>query len=283
MKNLPVGLVALIVFFVLVSCNNPESGGPEQKEILPKEGAYVRIPLPSFKSSRSVSLNEAKQLTDFYQVTFKRTDTGTPEYFSASAPSSNEYIELRIPVGQYDILLFAGNKAIVSPASPLLLASAYKQDQAILLEGTNIINLNVKLVEFDIDVPSLIQAGDAFEVEVHINFHNPFINYSNGTIGINYFAFVGGDSTREDVTVENPSYDPSTSNYVFATSFIAGIDNGDGHLYFHGSYIKPFGYGGESNEWSITNTTNNEFGGHFRTFLNFKVPEANINILWREE
>jgi hypothetical protein len=125
MKKLSLVLFALLIVFFVVSCNDTLTPkGSEPDDILPGEGAYVRIMLPSFEGSRSVSLNDAKQWTDYYQVTFKRTDITEPEYFSADAFSSAGYIELRVPVGQYDILLFAGNKAIVSPGQPLLLASA---------------------------------------------------------------------------------------------------------------------------------------------------------------
>ena len=278
MKKFSVTLVVLIGILAVVSCDNPSSpgGGTGQEGDLPGEGAYVRIMLPSYENSRSISLDKAKQLTNFYFVTFKRTDTPTPEYFSEGASSSDGYIELRVPVGQYDILLFAG----IARGTPMLLASAYKQGQDILLAGINIINLNLKLVEFEIDVPALVEPGGDFEVIARLNFHNPLIDFSDGRLVVMYNTVGGDENNWEGATVENPSYIPSTGDYIFTSSLVAGSDNGEWQLWSNLSPIKPFW----GVDWYFTDGRNDGNDGvGFFTFFEVKVPEINVSILWPTE
>jgi len=293
MKKLFVVLVVLIGVLTVVACDNTVSSekGSGQNDILPVEGAYVRIMLPSSGISRSISLDNAKQYTNYYLVTFKRTDTAEPEYFSADASSSAVYIELRVPVGQYDILLFAGNKAIVNPDKPLLLASAYKQGQNILLEEINVINLNLNLVEFEINVPSmivadegtllLIEADSTFEANIRINFHNPLIIYSDKVISYIYSSI----SNNFDIhgQLENPIYNSSTGDYTYnKKSFVAGPDGTGAAITINAASIKPFGYN-ELNDWNIYDTYSNTFVNFFRIVFGFKVPETKINIQWPDE
>jgi hypothetical protein len=271
-----------------VSCDNSVSSKePEPGKILPGEGAHVRIMLPPPISgeARSISLETARQITDFYQVTFKRTDTATPEYFSADASSSDSYIELRIPVGQYDILLFAGHSG---EDRPVLLVSAYKQEQDIILEGINIIILNLKLVEFDLVIPSLIEAGSVFEANLHINFHNPFIDYSSGSTKFRYITRLPSMVSPEvfsDETflVENSSFNSLTGVYTFARLFEALDVDGNGVIYADTSKIKPFGYDNTPVEWALDGHWSPGISNNYRAFFDFKIPEAQINILWPEE
>jgi len=290
MRIFSVALIVLISVFAIASCNNnmlPGELNPD--DILPGEGAYVRIMLPS-NASRGITLGYAQEYTDYFQVTFKRLDTETPEYFSADASTNDQYIEMRIPSGQYDILLLAGNKDLVSPRAPLLLASAYKQEQEILLEGVNTINLILKLVEFEINIPSLvdingfnkgIETGSTFEVIVNINFHNPLIDYSDGNILMSYWLMVENNIERE--TIDDPYFNPSTGVYAFSNSYVAVDYNEVFMLSASASSIKPFEYDNAST-WNVSDLQTAQFMDFFRTTDFWIVtPQVNINIQWCEE
>jgi len=229
----------------------PGENGTGPDFILPGEGAYVRIMLPSKVNSRTVSLEDAKQLTNYFEVSFKRLDSETPEYFFANASSNDEYMELRIPAGQYDILLFAGHKVDEVTEWASLLASAYKQGQNILLEEENIINLTLNLFKNDIDVPPVVHVGIDFEVNVHFDFQNPLINYSNMTMSIDCIYYPVDSDNFMDGKPVNSSYDSTSGVYTYTTSFESLTSNGTGNIRYFAPAIKPFEHNGAPLVWGV--------------------------------
>ena len=281
MKRFSVALVVFIGIFAVVSCENSMSPGGMPDTILPGEGAHVRIMLPSAGNARSVA--DVQRYTDYFHVTFKRTDTETPEFFSASATSGDGYIEMRIPVGQYDILLFAGyiHTGFDTPIEPLILASAYRRGQDIFLEGINEINLTLQLVEFEIAVPSLIEAETAFEAMVRVNFHNPLIDFGGGYIYFRYWQYNASDRYSDYTMRVESIYNSFTGFYIFSEVFVAGEHNDEGLLYFSSSLIKPFGNVYVSDGWHVVHAWAPLYMN--RRFFDFRTPEVNINIQWPTE
>ena len=188
-----------------------------------------------------------------------------------------------VPVGRYDILLFAGNRAIVSDLGiPLLLASAYRQEHNIVLEETNTIYLDLKLVEVKIDVPELIEAGSVFEVKVRVNFHNPFVDYSHGSIQYIYETWVWDTHADGRGEMDGPNHSSYTGEYTFTVSLVAPDENGNGGIHISASLVAPFEGDGEFGEWHVSYLQEFPFVEYFRTYFDFRVPETNIVIRWPE-
>lgn len=111
MKNLFVSILFVCVAFI--GCDQPQF---ENVPSVKTEYAHINIPLSHQQTSRSVSIDDAIELThedmfgasDYFGVFFRRH---TGEKYSADANLSDEYIEMQIPIGTYDIVLMAGIKA----------------------------------------------------------------------------------------------------------------------------------------------------------------------------
>jgi len=270
---------------LLISCSNSIN----DHNVLPPDDdislARVIIPLPVSQGGRSVGLPSARYNTNFFEIEFRRISGGI---FTATATDEDESIEMEIPVGTYDVLLFAGNRNISFSPTPLLLASSFVQNIDITLTGENIINLELNTIDVRISAPENVSLGETFSISVEIDTKNPliYIGSSNMTSGLGRLN--RGDSStdmwlsfwRESLhgNVHTFTVTGITSPLIVTTGFV--------NLRFSilGLFENavPFDYIG----WGIAHYNHPTLGQYFQRPVNFilgqELPNVTINITWPE-
>jgi hypothetical protein len=259
---------------VLSGCSSSLSSDEQQQNNT--ELARVVIPLPTPKS-RAVGLAEAQNYTNYFEVLFRRDDSGTYIYYSASATIDEGSIEVNIPVGTYDILLLAGNK---DEYYSLVLASSYVLGRSIVLEEVNKIDMVLATVVVDIISPDTVTIGGTFNPRVEINVKNPLLSF--------YYA---GLYYEGEVSISSPSllYSNSSENniWTFTSSepYIAPLVPTQGKLFVEqgGNTYPSFG-GGRGLNWTIANPSHPVLGDHYKKQINFiegqAIPKVEINVSW---
>jgi hypothetical protein len=284
------GRLALVLGFVLMAlyvagiagCSNLNSGdnGLEVAEL-----AKVVIPLPKDAQVRSVGLTNAKNYTDYFEVYFRRNDSGTYVYYSQSASASDASIELNIPVGTYDILLLAGYKG--GNTNPLLLASSYVMSRSLTLEETNEVNMVLATVDVNIVCSDTVALGDTFNVKIEVDTKNPLLvlSWSNA---INEGMRYDDGSTETNKSPANLTNDANvyTLNYG---SLTAPLSAGNGSLK---TSIRYWAFQDSAHQnmdkkmWMLAEYGNGDLGSHYIKSVNFTegqgMPDIVINITWPE-
>jgi len=278
----------LIVVGLLIGCNIPTN--EENHDGLPPVNSTdlvkVVIPLPINNNSRSVGLTEAKNNTNFFEVTFRKISAGIYVYYSAIATDDDDCIELQIPIGTYDILLFAGNKDVSFSPTPLLLASSFALNVNIVSTEKNIINMELNTIDININCPENVPIGDTFSISVEIDTKNPLIiiGSSNSTSGLGRL-YIGDDINgtflgywRTDLTNNVLTFSPGT--------IASPLSVGTGLLKLEFSIMGmfengvPFDYRG----WGIAQYHHPTLGQYYQKSINFfdgqVMPEVEINITW---
>jgi hypothetical protein len=239
--------------------------------------AKVIIPLPTKSQARSVSINDVKSYTDSFEVFFRKTKDGGYDYYSASASYDEAVIEILIPVGIYDILLFAGAKDGIPDQYPsLLLASSYAQNVNITLENENIINLTLSTFECDLSVPSKVVINENFNVDVTINTNNPLIDTLKFNLGFQSIGVPNDDRL-------NVGYNNNVGNvYTYTQNFVAPSVVGNGSVSIWGASFKPFS-SSVLNTWKFATGGDPNLNHHFRKEIEFvEGADVSINISWPE-
>ena len=275
MKKLSI-IVALLLGIILVSCSNDlDSNG---KEAGTSDLAKVIIPLPNHSSvtnnliARGVGLEDVKIYTNFFEVLFEDKTSG--DTFSANATIDKGYIEATIPPGNYDILLFAGDKDYFSNYDPLLLASSYSQDIMISLEETNTINLILATFDIDITAPSKVIVGSDYTLNINIDTKNPLIN-GFGSGGFASEIYYGGGPL--DHPIDGDSYLRDGNIFTYSVTFDAPLTTGTKSYDFHGSIRIA------NSTWSYGTTAHPFFGNIFSKDIIFvEGSDVKINISWPE-
>jgi hypothetical protein len=86
----------------------------------------VRVPIPGEVGNRSVADGRVKTLTDYYEVVFRETVTGT--YYRGTSDVGRDFLSVSVlPDKYYDVLFLAGIKK-----SRVLLAAAYTKHDTTL-------------------------------------------------------------------------------------------------------------------------------------------------------
>jgi hypothetical protein len=279
MKKLTV-IVILLLGLILSGCSDDliNTGGnePESTDL-----ARVIIPLPVVSNgspvvSRSVSLNEAIAKTNYFEIVFSNKTTN--ERFTANATLQQGRIEVQIPPGNYDILLFAGEylPTIYVNKPPTLFASSYAQDKEILLEVPNTVNLQLATVEVDVNIPLKALIKEKFPVRVTIDFHNPLIKIVlppqqfhlmyGGTVPYSHASSV------ELVKNEN--------TYILSGSVLAPSTTGTGQVNIYHDYVMFFDEHSGTGWQYITDPPH--FGGVFQGIEFVNGADVNVNITWPE-
>jgi hypothetical protein len=173
-----VGIIAaLFLVLMLAGCQGPVNVA-DTGIMVPEGMAKVRIPLPGASNARAVGLAGAQTHANFFEVAVRDSDTGA--VISAYAPLSKGYIEVVIPPGTYDILLFVGENTYTPANPPLLLASAYAGNVNITTEKLNTVYFELDTFDVDLmNLPSEVKLGQDFDAGLTINTKNPLMNYLN--------------------------------------------------------------------------------------------------------
>jgi len=196
-------VVVLLIGFVFFGCDL--STGPSP---LPTDPSLARvvIPLPGSSNARAVGLPVTIENTNYFGAYFRRTDITPNTFFSAEATLAEGSIELNVPVGIYDILLFAGRERTIS-INKLLLASAYAENRNIVL-GPNYMVMELATIDVDMIVPEMAAVSEYFDVVLEIKTKNPLLsNFSPGWINLlmdGELAILDGSHSRfSSVSMEN--------------------------------------------------------------------------------
>lgn len=275
-------LLAIIVFIICLSgCQNLAGNDDESSK---NEGlAKVIIRLPQSGNRRGYSLADVMAYTDYFEVVFQNNTTSS--FYLASATMAQGSIEVTIPEGNYDIVLFAGDRDYYSNYSPFLLASGFVQGQTITLIGPNVIDMALTLVDFNLSVPQKATIIDYFTVNFLVDFHNPLINdisdaylryCGDGTV----FADTDGDGVV-DVTTGDKRLVPENiikvgTSYSYSVSFKAPDIPSTYDVIFYGYIHLPGG-----TVWSSGNWVHPAFGSNFSKSIEFVAgADVTMNISW---
>jgi hypothetical protein len=284
MKNtkLLLAMLGMVLALGIIGCSNPASqnapGGIGGNEGDQGPLAKVVIPLPSTGSpqaslARGVGLTESKTNTNYYEVTFKRTDTSSAQYYSASATTAEGQIELAFPAGTYDAVLFAGYSRL-GYYTPILLATSSVAGNIIVLGGTNTITMELSLVDFSFTAPDSAEADTLIPISATANLSSFVYNPS---ISISLTSYGGSTSgSRSNIgTVYTWSY----------TSVKAPTTPQNVGLSFSGSCY-PFT--NSRTQWylaSISSTyiTDSTLIEYYRKTIAVGSPDIGIVITWPDE
>jgi hypothetical protein len=282
-KLVIIGLILFGLIFVF-GCSNVTNVG----EIEGAEGllAKVIIPLPTSENGRSVvPLASTQSLTNLYEVFFKRTDTETPNYYKASATSIENYVEIEVPVGTYNILIVAGYSSV--GYGNYLLVSAYSQNEIIVL-GENVVNMGLNPISYTLTSPASITIGEQFTVNVSIDTKNPLFTLTPNVI----YTGSGMSSAYVDVS---PDPSETTKSRIYTVN--APVSSGNEIIYFFGGFapfnVETLGYWyfGPTNMWQSSlyfndgpSTSIQSYASYFANPITFTaligVPTIIINLIW---
>jgi hypothetical protein len=238
--------------------------------------ARVIIPLPNGNQARSVGLSNVKTYTDYFEVVFRNNSTST--LYFATASLSDGYIEISIPDGNYDILLFGGDKDYYLNYSPLLLASSYAQNINITLDETNMVDMPLETFDVDITLPSKVIVGNNYSINIRIETKNPLINsfWNGGLMSDQYYN--GGDV---DVSIDNGDFTKNGNVYTFTKLFSAPLSPSNKQFNLFG-YIKMFD-SSQASTWSYGTTAHPNLGQNYSVSVSFvNGADVGLNIYWPE-
>jgi hypothetical protein len=152
--------------------------------------AYIKIPLkqyqPSNQIKRSIIIDEEEQysyedmfeLCTYFAAYFKRS---SGEKYNTTANLDDDYLEIQIPKGTYNIVLLAGVETYTNSGYGYLYASGYVSNKEII-SGTNTVNIVLKSIDISISSPTQVEVGEEFVAYQEFNLKNPYIEH-----GTHYF------------------------------------------------------------------------------------------------
>ena len=269
MKRFVFAMLFVWLSFMLVGCNNLNTDLPDDPTL-----TKVVIPLPKSSNARAIGLDSTKELTNYFEVFFRRTDGETNIYYSVSATIEEGQIEINIPAGTYDILLLAGNYTTV-------LASGYVIDEEIVLGQVNQITMVLDTFDVDLNVPNTVEVGSSFNVDLEINTKNPFIDLLSSPLRLRYSYPSEMDPYLYYLDVV------SSENNIFKyrcsiTAPLVPTELEDAVGLYERCYIIPFGQDIFSN-WYIASASNNYYNESINFVSGQGMPEVEINITWIDE
>jgi hypothetical protein len=247
----------------------------------------IKLPQNNQTGSRAIGITNTKNYTDYFEVGFRNNTSGSHYY--ATASSTNGYVEATIPEGNYDILLFAGDKDYYLNYSPLLLASDFVRNVDITLIGPNVINMVLKTIDFELTIPEKAIVAELFPVVFTVDLKNPLISNINDAY-IRYFGNGGiirdtdGDGIVDidtaDIRLIPDNFTTNELVYTYNTSLMAPLIPGIHNILFYG-YTKLF----KGSTWFYGNAFHPDLGQYYKKMIDF-VEEADadieLNISWEE-
>jgi hypothetical protein len=266
---------------MFITCSNPVDSNNYDKD--DNDLTTVRIMLPSNKEARIAS-SDAQSYTNYYEVIFRRlAGNGTYSYFSENAASEDIYIEIEVAAGNYDILLLAGIHYNIGDGYNVLLASGYIENKIIISDEINVIDIILKTIDFNVELPEEVETGNDFDIDIEINTKNPLVSI--------YFSRIDITSIDEPASFENILYDLNTvlkdkTIYNYTCHALAPLSSGHGKVEvsfyyypFHDRsywYIKPYWNDPDPNYPEI----NEQCLKPITFFVKSSLPKIQINILW---
>jgi len=256
MKKLFVAMVFMACF---LGCDNNI-----QKNNM--ELTKVRILLPNSNNSRSIDIGEVISNINFFEVAFK--DNVNIKYYFKIADIEQGYIEISIPEGNYDILLFAGEKSIY----PRLLASSYAQDVDITLIGPNVINMELAIPDLEYIVPSKVTFGAEYIITFIFDTKNPLIT-SNTITGDSRFGPDGSIKIDKNKLIQNGNI------YTYSRTLTAPMESGTIDVVEIHNYFTLFDTS-SINTWTIDSKVNFLLSGNPKSIEFVSGADVHINITW---
>ena len=285
MKKL-VLLSAVLLIGLLTAC--PGSVGIDEEKTDTGGLARVIIPLPVNENARAVGLPETKNSTNFFEVLFRKDNSGNYVYYSKNASADAGNIELQIPVGNYDVLLLAGNKPNAG-STPLLLASSFALNVNIILAEKNVINMELGVVDVDIHCDTNIIVGEQFSPSIEIDTKNPLLDAAMGVSQSLYFN--KGDSSGDiwyqldTINYSNIIDNVYVSELYTVNSLTSPLSTGSGSI--KAVFLYPSFNTGDHGSWYLSDPSHPTLGQYYQKTINFidgqAMPEVEINITWPTE
>jgi hypothetical protein len=254
----------LVISFVLFleGCDTGISKGDFEVIENNENLAVIKIPIPKLPFRTIIGSDDLSK-TDFYKVKlYKRS--GTWKTYSTTANEDDEYLQIQVVPGVYDIVLFAGIKVgngISFSSDNKLLASGYVSEANILL-GDNTFSIVLRPIDRSFELPMYVETGAEFSGHVTFDSRNPFIKISACVIYI--------------VSTDTPqSFD---SFAMYGNTAVAPLTPGNGRavLYTGYGYVETDEYSDTSDMcWSLPFESPIVFYDS-----NNNISSVNIDIYW---
>jgi hypothetical protein len=286
-----VGIIAtLFLVLMLAGCQGPVDVEKPYKPGPPSPGmAKALVQLPGASNARAVGLAGAQTYANFFEVALRDSDTGAVTFENADLKKG--YIEVEIPPGTYDILLFAGNKTDTPAGTPLLLATSHAQNVEFI--AGQIKDVRMTLVTFDVDLTapsSKVKVNEKFTTGFTVKPRNPLIAPAeDGTLPF-HGSTISVDGVISNLVQTGWGYNAGTGIYTYTDKSVSVTSPTGGEKAVIGftGYIRMFDGTTESTTpvWCYADFKypEPELGGHFKK----EVPVernagGNIIIEWEED
>jgi hypothetical protein len=222
-----------IVFIILLAFSGCDTTTSKQSDLM--DIAYIKIPLPRRSSNRAVlSDQDLSQVNIFKIASYK--NSGASQIYRDTATLEDEYLELQVVPGIYDIVIMAGiNKKTYSEDDNILLATGFLESINIL-PGDNTFEIILKGIDRTVEFPNYVETGTEFNGQVNFDFRNKFISHTGFSIYI--------------VSIDSP---PSFSSFYVNGNTLAPLIPGNGKaiLYPSHAYVKTSIYEDSGMAWSL--------------------------------
>jgi alpha-tubulin suppressor-like RCC1 family protein len=273
-------VLVLAGIFMLAGCWAPVNVEKPENGPIPADMAKVRIPLPGASNARAVGLAGAQKHANFFEVSLRESVTGA--VISKNAALSRGYIDVVIPPGIYDILLFAGDNR-QNPASPLLLATSHAQNVDIIAGRVN--DVYMTLVTFDLDLtalPPVVKLNAPFTAGFTVKPRNPLIAPADGgSVFPHKSSTISVDGVTGDIDETGWGYDGVTYTYTASVSVKSLTGSEKAVIGFTG-YIGMFDETPETTPvWTYADFGHPELGGYYKKEVTVdRNADTNIIIDW---
>jgi hypothetical protein len=295
--------IAVLCIIGLLGCSNVLDGSTGTKTGAedPADLARVLIPLPK---SGARNIAEAQANTNLFEAIFYKYGEDGSKYeitYNESATAKDEYIEIVLPVGTYDILILAGDRysstesydgynssewvgdVRIYYSHPILLASGSAVEQTLSV-GENTIPITLYSVDYSLSIPSTLDVRAKYDVSVQyilrnsflwekVYYINPYLYFTNesGTSTSIYSRSVSyGNEDREDVRTQQ-NVGPATAE----TGTIRG------YSYLSNSYGLSSSF-----TWYFFNNSHPTYGNRVPSSITFSaanLPRVALDLTWGDE
>jgi hypothetical protein len=190
--------VSVVFLFGLIGCSlttDAPVSGEGNDDSLAK--VTINIPQGISQNLQGISRNivDAEDNSNLFEAIFYRYKADGTKYqdsFRAQATPGSAAIEMRIPVGTYDVLVLAGNQYSSTSTFtnyytadyegstcyyyswPILLASGSKENQSIVA-GNNTVSITLLSVDYSLTIPSSVAQGEQYSVSAQFTLRNSFL------------------------------------------------------------------------------------------------------------
>ncbi|MDR1030189.1 MAG: hypothetical protein LBL76_04890 [Treponema sp.] len=295
MKKTFVG-IAVLCMIGLLGCSNVLDGSTGTKTGAedPADLARVLIPLPK---TGARNIEEAQTNTNLFEAIFYRYGTDGSKYvgtYNATATPADEYLEISLAVGTYDVLVLVGDQYSsqeyfsgynysedgVYYAYPVLLASGSAEEQTVSA-GENTITITLLSVDYSLGIPSTVDIGSTYEVSVQYTLRNSFLwnrayyletylystNDSGNSTSLYNQSVYYGDTDREGVKTKQNAAPITTGTRAIR-----------GYTYFSSNLYSL-------KSWRLFDSSHPTYGNRIPsiTFVDAELPSLKLAVTWGDE